>query len=80
MPAGMFAPAATTEPGGDERLVADLRAVEHDRAVGDEALLAEERAVHHAVVRDGRARADLGREPGRPVQHRAVLDVGARAG
>ena len=64
---------------GDECTGADRRAVEHDRAVGDDALPLEDRAVHDAVVADRHALADVGREPGRAVNHRVVLHVGAPA-
>ena len=79
MPGGTFVPAATTEPAATSALAPIGRAVEHDAAVRDEALRLEDRAVHHAVVADGRALADVGREPGRAVDHGVVLDVGAAA-
>src|SRR5262249_20664298 len=67
-------------PGGDHGAWPDHRAVEHDRADADEAAMLQPAAVQARAVADGDVVADLGGVlVERDVDHRAVLNVGARA-
>ena len=76
---GTSKPSRDDGAGGDQATLADHRAAEQHRAHADQAPVADAHAVQHAAVADGDVGADHVGRAGVGVDHREVLDVGARA-
>ena len=72
---GKDLPSVTSAPAPDQAVLADLGAVEEDRAHADQAVVADEATVQDHIVADHAVRADDERKTRIGVKSRVVLNL-----